>query len=120
MHTAKITAYTVVGLSSCISYHPCNDRHCFNSDDAFDRKVRLVGEASCEVVRAYLVRRYEGVSDEELGPLIQEVELSGSDPRVRRAKSKKLNGSPYVVGDQEVVTRRLSVAERHDEHVSAL
>lgn len=82
--------YAVVRAACRVSDERGNLSHRLDTDDAFDCQVRLVGEAACEVICADLVRGDERVRDEELRPLVQQVELgvgivnSCSNKRVRK------------------------------------
>ena len=74
----------------------CTDLgHGLDADDALDREVGLVRETAREVVRAQLVRGHERVRDQELRPLVEELELcvivgiSGHDENTGVGRSRR-------------------------------
>ena len=67
--------HTVVRRSRVVAHKQRDLRHRLDADDALDCEVRLIGQAAREVVRAELVRGDERVRDEELRPLVEELEL---------------------------------------------
>ena len=69
------STYAVVRSPCLVPVELRDLRHGLDADDALDREVRLVRETTREVIRAELVRRYQGIRDQELRPLVEQTEL---------------------------------------------
>lgn len=78
-----------------ITGQECDLRHRLDTDDALDREVGLVREAARKVVRAELTLGDERFGDEELRPLVEELELcvivgiSGHDENTGVGRSRR-------------------------------
>ena len=83
------SAYAVVRSPCLVPVELRDLRHGLNADDALDREVRLVRQTTRKVVRAELVRRYQGVRDQELRPLVEGIDLKASALADCAAKNKE-------------------------------
>jgi hypothetical protein len=68
--------YAIVGADLALARQRCDLGHRFDANDTLDGEVRLVRQASREVIRADLVCGNERVSDKELSPLVEEIVLA--------------------------------------------
>ena len=116
-YEARKTAYTIILTSRTISHDGSHLRHRLNSNYAFDSEVGLISKASGKVIRAELVAWNEGVCDQILSPLVEQVVLD-SDSMVRHASNISLN--THVRSHKRVIIGPLGVAQSHDEHITAL
>ena len=92
---ARGHTHAVVRRSRIVTSEQCDLRHRLDTDDALDREVGLVREAARKVVRAELTLGDERFGDEELRPLVEELELcvivgiSGHDENTGVGRSRR-------------------------------
>ncbi len=72
--TLRVTYAVVRGLR-IVPVELRDLRHGLYTDDALDREVRLVRKTAREAVRTELLRGLQRVSDQEVCPLVEQVEL---------------------------------------------
>ena len=70
-----MSTHTVVRRFLAVSSEARDLGHRLDADNTLDGQVGLVRECASEVVRAELIRRDEGIRNQILGPLIEQVEL---------------------------------------------
>ena len=70
-----MSTHTVVRRFLAVSSEARDLGHRLDADNTLDGQVGLVRECASEVVRAELVRRDEGVRNQVLSPLVEQVEL---------------------------------------------
>ena len=71
------STHTVVVRPGSVTDKGCDLSHGLDADDTLDGKVGLVRKRAREVVRAQLQFGNERVFDQELRPLVEQVELKG-------------------------------------------